>query len=495
MNYKKNRIPFQTQPRRLVDHKGRKKCNYLLIDDACASIKNSFDIGDDHLLSIALISLTSFLETQKIIALPHSFGKLSIIQILLTISNNKESQFNSEQITSSISSLKYIFRSNQMCNSYLNEDVITSICEIINNWEEIFQFNKEEYEEEVISIGDLIQIITSLLNYDVSLLDLINSMLPVQFLIDMYFSLSFNDDYVAECFSSYFCSFFDFASSDLLNESLDESIAFFNFCLSCYQKEIKPTYQYNLWSLSEIIIKLAKNFNLAHFIDLKLHDFINYAILEDDNNIVDQALRFISIFYSVFIHLEENHSENGENTDDDFFSPEEDNLFYIENLIMIPRDREKLSEYTKCYSIIVLEKIFKCNRNYLELFFKYEMPEYFISEFSNMRFDIKEAVCSLFLYIVEIIGDDFLIEMIKQNLIGMFIEYFDTGSLKYEILIGIKCILDRLQEIDFPLMIEMVVALQDDLFQETLLEIMSSENQRCSEIATIVRDMTFIEDI
>lgn len=501
-NYKDDYSPHENIPlTNLINcyQKETKKSNYMIVDDACAAIADFFSKGNESLLINALDSLSFFFEYQKIVKVPQSFQEFDVMQILLTIINDNQ-QFNPNIIKNTISALKYIFRSSQMCSAYLSEEIIANICNIINKWDKIFLLTEENHEIGLISIGDLIQILNSFILHDNSFLTLITSISPIQFIIDMVISLPFHNVYVLVCFASYFYTFFDIADSNLVNSDLNASILFFRFCALCYQDEIKPAYQYNLYTLSILVQKLAQNFSLEYFIKLELNKFINSALLEDDNDILFQAIRVISYFFSPINNKKVAESDASQETSsictksvatDGCFLQFPKDLFDIESLVVLPKLRDHISNDVRLYSVIVLKTVFQYNYEFLILFFKYEMPEFFISQFRLKSFDMKKAICSLFLYIIEIISEEFIIEMIEEGLFNMFIDFLQTETLTYEILYGIRLILDRLQNSDkFPFF---VVLLQEESFQNTLLETISGEDQKCAEIASVLKEMTLIE--
>lgn len=481
------------------DRKERKKLSNLIIDDICSDVANFYSNGDESSLKNSLDSLSLYFKDQKIVKIPQSFDKLGIMNILMTIIINQRINF--DIFKNSISSLKYIFQSNQMCSAYIKEDIIKDICSIINDWEKIFSFGEEKRDNELICVGDLIQIINSFLAYDNLLINLINSILPIQFLIKMPTEMPFCNPYEIECFSSYFFSFIDMANDELLDNNLDSTILFFNFCQFCFEKEIKQSYQYNLCTISELVCKLEQKFNLEYFIKLNLNEFVNSALLEDDDKIIFQAIHVISAFHSPFnkkkIEIEKNSMNEKSSLKSDIFIDEcflhfPNNLFNIENLVVLPVYRDEISHDTRFYSIIALKNVFKYNCEHLFLFFKYEMPKFFISHYKMKKFAMKKEIVSLFLFIIEVVSDELIDELIDQGLLNMFIDFIQTGHLIFEIFVGIKLILDRFQSSGkFPFI---VVLLQDESFQNTLEECIADSDQQCASLAKILKDMTFIED-
>lgn len=506
MNYKDNESE-QNLPRATLI-KGNKKYKnsvYFIIEEVCPAIADSFHKDLLNPLQESLESLSNILSDQELVELPIIFRNLNIMNILFSILMNKDNKYNVKHISSSISCLKYIYWSKQICDEFITNDSINIICFQISNWEKIFPMQEDTYNDEISAIIDLIQIISLFIDHKDSTFSLINSILPLNFLINM--AMSFKDVYIALSFSLYFYSFFDIADSKLLENYLKESISFFSFCLSCYQNGLKPAYRYNLWSLSELIIKLKQKFRLSEFIQFKLNEFINDSILEDDDKIVFPALRIISLFHfpinSNIQKLDETKENNDErqinesnssivnNHNNQFFIVEK-SWFNIDNIVILPKYREKLSNETKIYSIMTIEKIFRYNYEYIALFFKYCMPEFYIEEFPKSDFNMKKAVCSLFLYILQFINNETLLEMIKEGLLGIFIDYLGTKCMTYDILMGVKFILDRFHDLsDYPLL---VVFLQDESFQDLLSEIELNEEQNCAELATVLKNMTYIED-
>ncbi|OHT06010.1 hypothetical protein TRFO_05643 [Tritrichomonas foetus] len=454
-NYKKDKIEKENSKKTLQNKSENQEFgDYLLIDDACKGIETIINlfIDDPESRGDALFNILkvfqSFLKNQKVVNIPESFFHFKIMEHLFSIILNNDEIYEPRHISESIICLSYLYKSESICSTFISNDLLSIICEMVRD--NVFPN----------ILGYLIEIIRIFIDIDHSLLNLVNSIIPFQFMIET----STKNINLIDMFSSYFYDYIDF----LKPISPDNQFEFLKFCSFCYDKKLKKTYQFNLWSL--FLLMTPDSFLLDQFYALKLNEFVDSAILLKSNTCVYPALLIIQQFYTLF-QLPEN--------------------FQIENIIMIPIRRSELDSDNQALAINTLERAFKYDLDLIVLADKYQLLDYLISNFSEFNYKMKNAVSSLFMHISTVVGDEFLENLIDNGLLYIYADTLSFTDNKLDILNRLKAVLDKVSS--SPKFGIYLIFLQEEHFQNTLSEIVESETE-ASEAAQLLLTMTNIED-